>query len=318
MKILNHGFDHVEFVVQKVAPHAKMYERIGFEKTGERLARGLRTECWSQGFVRILLTEPVDGKAEATEEARFLSEQAEGVCLLAVDVDDARAVYAQALAKGARSASEPQVFESPQGRVVRAEIWTPGNVRYALIERHYAGSVATVWDQPALLDRGLVVKHLKSPAPLAIKMIDHLTNNVGIGEMPRWVDWYKQVFGFEVTRHFKIRTGRTGLISDVVQSIDRKVTVPINEPTEKESQVYEFVERMRGPGVQHLAFLTTDIPKTLRGMREAGHKFLTVPHTYYEEVPTRVPGVKEDLRQMEDLGILLDGDESGYILQIFS
>jgi 4-hydroxyphenylpyruvate dioxygenase len=108
------------------------------------------------------------------------------------------------------------------------------------------------------------------------------------------------------------------LISDVVESQCRRVKVPINEPTEEASQIQEFVNRMKGPGVQHLALLTTDLQHTLRGLRKEAFKFLTVPHTYYEAVPTRVPGVTEDLVDLEELGILLDGDDSGYLLQIFS
>src|SRR5262249_54060166 len=159
---------------------------------------------------------------------------------------------------------------------------------------------------------------LESPSPLGMRVIDHLTNNVGIGEMKDWVAWYKEVFGFIVTRHFDIRTGRTGLISDVVQSPDGRIKVPINEATQKASQVQEFVDRMKGAGVQHLALLTTGIMDSLRKLRAGGFKFLAVPHTYYEVVPTRVPGVTENLRELEDLGILLDGDDSGYLLQIFS
>jgi len=136
--------------------------------------------------------------------------------------------------------------------------------------------------------------------------------------MSKWVQWYKETFEFKVTRHFDIRTGRTGLTSDVVQSSCGKVIVPINEATEPASQVQEFVNRMKGPGVQHLALETSGLPDTLKKLRGNGYKFLTVPHTYYEAVPTRVKGVTEDLREMEELGILLDGEGEGYLLQIFS
>jgi 4-hydroxyphenylpyruvate dioxygenase len=121
-----------------------------------------------------------------------------------------------------------------------------------------------------------------------------------------------------VTRHFDIRTGRTGLISDVVESSCGKIKVPINEATEKASQVQEFCDRMKGAGVQHLALLTTGIIDTLKDLRKQSFKFLSVPHTYYEVVPTRVPGVTENIAQLEELGILLDGDSTGYLLQIFS
>ncbi len=317
MKLQNQGFDHVEFVVSDIEAQAKTYTRMGFEKIGQRSlpARGIRSEVYAQGLVRIMLTQP-DGSAVAEKEAstRFLRTQADGICVLALDVENATTAYQEALSKGARPALDPHRFESSEGTVIRSEVYTPGQVRYAFIERK-APNGAT---GPALFDDGLVVSRLESPSPMGIQYIDHLTNNVGIGEMATWVAWYKKVFGFIVSRHFDIRTGRTGLISDVVESIDGKVKVPINEATEKASQVQEFVDRMKGSGVQHLALHTNGIMAGLQAFRKAGFKFLQVPHTYYEAVPTRVPGVKENISALEELGILLDGDDTGYLLQIFS
>ena len=320
MKFLNQGFDHVEFVVNDVAAQGRVYERMGFEKLGERRleSQGSYSVLYGQGRVRILLTQPEVGASAAQWEKspamRFLRTQAEGICVLAVEVEDSAYAFRDAVSRGAKPALEPRRFESREGAVVRSEIWTPGQVRYAFIERKAQRSP----QEPSLFDEGLVAARLESPSPFGIFRIDHLTNNVGIGEMAKWVEWYKQVFGFKVTRHFDIRTGRTGLISDVVQSECGRVIVPINEATEPASQVQEFVNRMNGPGVQHLALETTGLPSTLKSLRKNSFKFLTVPHTYYEAVPTRVKGVTEDLREMEDLGILLDGEGEGYLLQIFS
>lgn len=310
MKFQNEGFDHVEFVVEKIAPLVATYKRMGFEVIGERDAsatRGTRTVAMAQGFVRILLTEPVSSLGESQDAVKFLRAQSEGVCVLAVDVDDAEEAFEEAVACGARVAMEPQHFETAEGTLVRAEIWTPGRVRYAFITR-----------TGRLLDEGLVASRMESPSPMGIRSIDHLTNNVGIGEMKDWVAFYKQVFDFKVTRHFHIKTGRTGLISDVVESSCRKIKVPINEATEPESQVQEFVVRLKGPGVQHLALQTTDISHTVKSLRDQGFKFLTVPDTYYEAVPTRVPGVTENLADLQKLGVLLDGDDTGYLLQLFT
>lgn len=318
MKIQHQGFDHVEFIVQDVDAHGRMYEKLGFEKVGDRRlpAKGTRSVLWAQGLIRILLTQPdADHRAEAERQdsVRFLRDHAEGICVLAVDVDDATAAFNETISRGARPARKPEVFETPQGRVVRSEIWTPGDVRYAFMERKAASDGV-----PALFDEGLTVTRLKSPSPRGLTMIDHLTNNIPIGQMATWKAYYEKVFGFTSTRHFDIRTGRTGLTSEVMQSHDFKIKVPINEATEPESQVQEFVNRMKGAGVQHLALLTNGIIDSLRAFRGEGFKFLTVPHTYYEAVPKRVPGVKEDLAELESLGILLDGDDSGYLLQIFS
>jgi len=316
MKIQNQGFDHVEFSVDDIQSHRGIYERMGFECVGERhLPRsGTRSLLMQQGEVRILFTQPDGTVAAASDLAvQFRRQQDQGICVLAVDVDDAEQAYLETTRKGARSAREPEHFESAEGSVTRAEIYTPGNVRYRFISRKSKGL-----ESPALFDEGMKVSRLKSPSPFGIFRIDHLTNNITMGDLKLWVDYYKDIFGFIVTRHFLIKTGRTGLNSDVVQSADHKIKVPINEATEAESQVQEFVNRMKGSGVQHLALETTGLMDTLTRLRANEFKFLTVPHTYYEVVPTRVPGVTEDLAELEKLGILLDGEGEGYLMQIFS
>ncbi len=321
MEILNQGFDHVEYAVNDIRPMRAVFERLGFEKIGERTlsSKGTKSEVYAQGFVRVLLTQSLDPSnlsvGADSESIKFLRKHAEGICVLAIEVKDATQAFEETVKRGARPAREPQIFRSDDGgSVVRSEIWTPGDVRYAFIERSLPKNPSS----PILFDEELSVSRLHSPSPLGIRVIDHLTNNVGMGQMKEWVEYYKEVFGFIVTRHFDIRTDRTGLISDVVESRDRKIKVPINEATDPQSQVQEFVNRMKGSGVQHLAFLTVDLQKTLHSLRAQNFKFLSVPHTYYEEVPTRVPGVTENLKDLEDLGILLDGDDKGYLLQIFS
>jgi 4-hydroxyphenylpyruvate dioxygenase len=268
-----------------------------------------------QGEVRILFTQPDGSPASDNDLAvQFRRKQDQGICVLAVDVEDAEQAYLETTKKGARPAREPEHFETAEGSVTRAEIYTPGNVRYRFISRKSTQGP----DAPALFDEGLKVSRLKSPSPFGMYRIDHLTNNVTMGDLKVWVDYYKDIFGFIVTRHFLIKTGRTGLNSDVVQSADHKIKVPINEATEPESQVQEFVNRMKGSGVQHLALETTGLMDSLVKLRKNDFKFLTVPHTYYEVVPTRVPGVTEDLAELERLGILLDGEGGGYLMQIFS
>lgn len=318
MKLLNEGFDHVEFVSRRIGTLAPTFERMGFQNVGarENSQEATRSLLYQQGRIRILITEPSSSDASSKSNAvKFLNAQDEGICVLALEVDNAAEWFQTSVARGARPALEPQTFVTPQGKVVRAEVWTPGNVRYAFIQRESSGSL----DQPALFDGGLVAERLESPSPLNLYRIDHLTNNVNIGEMSQWVDFYKKCFGFTVTRSFKISTGRTGLISDVVESPCRRVKVPINEASEPASQVQEFCNRMKGSGVQHLALETTGLMDTLQTLRSRAFKFLKVPKSYYEQVPTRVPGVTEDLAELENLGILLDG-ETGYgkyLLQIF-
>jgi 4-hydroxyphenylpyruvate dioxygenase len=321
MELLNQGFDHVEYVLNDITKVEAIFQRMGFEKIGQRQldAQGTRSVAYAQGLVRAVLTQPISNHVASNQRNHsidFLRKHAEGICVLALEVKDAAQTFRDSVQKGARPAMAPKVFESPEGTVVRAEVWTPGDFRYAFIQRKVkAGDSRNV---PALFDEGLVVSRLESPSPFGIRAIDHLTNNVGMGEMKNWVQFYKDVFGFKVTRHFDIRTGRTGLISDVVESPCRRVKVPINEATEAASQIQEFVDRMKGAGVQHLALLTGDLQGTLVSLKKNGFHFLSVPHTYYETVPTRVPGVTESLQDLESLGILLDGEEKGYLLQIFS
>lgn len=319
MKTLNQGFDHVEFVVEKMAPHAERYRRMGFEKIGSRadLKKGQRTEAWAQGLIRILVTEVGPESDSMDHNTRFFRKHGDGVSVLALEVENAEKAFLETTRKGARSAMEPKRIETPQGTVTRAEIFTPADLRFAFIERHLpkGGSTAS----QALLDHDLVAKRLESPSPLFLRQIDHLTNNVNMGDTKTWVDYYTQVFDFTVTRHFDINTGRTGLTSEVVQSRDFKIKVPINEATEPKSQVQEFYDRFHGVGVQHLAFATTDIISTLKAIRgENLFKLLSVPSTYYEMVPKRVPQFTENLKELEELGILLDGEGGGYLLQIFT
>ena len=150
--------------------------------------------------------------------------------------------------------------------------------------------------------------------------IDHLTNNVPRGELERWVEFYERVYGFTVTRYFDIKGQKTGLESKVVQSHDGNIIIPINEPDKDngKGQIEEFLERHNGPGVQHIALMTPDIVSTVSELRERQQKFLDIPSTYYEDIPSRDFKVTEDLKTLEENQILVDGDKEGYLLQIFS
>lgn len=318
MRVLNQGFDHVEYSVKSAGPVVALYEKMGFSRVGESSNPNNQSKSvlLGQGFVRMIITEPTQ---PGDPNFEFLKKHSDGISVLAMEVEDARAVFQSATSKGARPAAQPKTVSVAEGSITTAEVYTPSDLRYRLVERRDpSGRLVTDFSKPALMVEGLVARRLESPSPLHIRVIDHLTNNVGMGEMALWVDWYKRVFDFKVTRHFDIRTGRTGLISDVVESQDRKIKVPINEATEKASQVQEFVDRFHGVGVQHLAFLTTDIAHTVSDLRAKGVSFLSVPGTYYETVPTRVPGVTEDLKDLERLGLLLDGDQEGYLMQLFT
>ncbi len=321
MKILNQGFDHVEFVVNSIAEHMDMWKRFGFEKTADTnvASKGARQVVMAQGSIRILLTAYDGSKAAQSQTGYdFLKAHGDGICTLAMEVEDVAATFKEVVGRGAKAAQEPKMFESDLGSIMIAEVYTPADFRYRFLQRISGPASKGDFSKPALLIDELKVERLESPSPTGLFRIDHLTNNIDMGQFNTWVKFYTEVFGFKAVRRFNIKTGRTGLLSDVVQSPCGKVKVPINEATEKESQVQEFVDRFKGAGVQHLALQSTDIVNGIKQYRNAGFQFLAVPKTYYEVVPTRVPGVTEDLKVLEDLQILLDGEGGGYLMQIFS
>ncbi|MCB0351020.1 MAG: 4-hydroxyphenylpyruvate dioxygenase, partial [Bdellovibrionales bacterium] len=173
-------------------------------------------------------------------------------------------------------------------------------------------------DQYKVFDADFDLTTREKVPGFGLTVIDHLTNNVPKGEMQQWCDFYQKIFNFREVRYFDIKGKATGLYSKVMRSPCDKIIIPINEPAGQKSQIQEYLDEYKGSGIQHIALLTNDIIKTVRELRGSGIEFLTVPDTYYEAVPTRMPNVTEDLDQLQELKILVDGDEEGYLLQIFS
>ena len=287
-----------------------LYRRLGFA----RMAVG--RHAW--GYMVHLRQQRMDiliFEADASHPAgQYFQAHGEGVCALNFAVEDLDVALAQARSQGARVMLEPQTHTLGDGTLRFAAIQGVGDVWNYLVERK--GEPATFWPDlspepaPAFCDPGLV-------------RVDHLTNNVGPGEMDALVDFYERVYGFVVTREFHIRGALgTGLDSKVVQSANNKVIIPINQPTDEKSQVQEYVTRHKGQGVQHIAMSTNDIFHTLRTLRDQGFQFLRVPDTYYDLLPGRVArsgyAVREDFSTVKEMGVQIDGDETGYLLQIFS
>jgi 4-hydroxyphenylpyruvate dioxygenase len=303
------GIDHFQ-LTGSITRLESLYRRLGFA----RVASG--TEPWGrlvhlrQQRMDILIFE-----ADPTHPAgRYFQAHGEGVCALNFAVEDLEVALEQARSMKARVMIEPQTPALGKGKVRFAAIQGVGDVCNFLVERR--DETNAFWPglapdpAPALCDPGLV-------------RVDHLTNNVGPGEMDALVAFYEGVYGFVVTREFHIRGALgTGLDSKVVQSANNQVIIPINQPTDEKSQVQEYVNRHRGRGVQHIAMSTNDIFQTLRTLRAQGFQFLRVPDTYYELLPGRVAQggyvVREDLATVKELGVQIDGDESGYLLQIFT
>jgi len=301
--------DHFQLTgsIDKLDP---LYRRLGFE----RVAVG--RHAW--GFVAHLRQQRMDVlifEADATHPAgRYFEAHGEGVCALNFAVEDLDVALEQARSQGARVMLEPQVHELGAGTLRFAAIQGVGEVWNYLVERK--GDLDTFWP-------GLVAEAAPAFCEPGLVRVDHLTNNVGPGEMDPLVDFYERVYGFGVTREFHIRGALgTGLDSKVVQSSNNQVIIPINQPTDEKSQVQEYVTRHRGQGVQHIAMSTNDIFPTLRTPPEQGFQFLSVLDTYSDLIPCRVArsgyAVREDFSAVKEMGVQIDGDETGYLLQIFS
>lgn len=304
LKILD--FDHIEFAVADLEKAAELYLRLGFEKTDSReiLERKLRSDLYVQNNIRVVLsksTEPNDSVAQ------FVSRHGDGVHTVALRCEDALAAFDLAVRRGAQVTTSPRSFKKDFGEVQQASIRTFGDVQHTFISRK--GSLfAEGFENPL---KGQI-------RGCGLERIDHITTNVDEGKLDEWAGYYEKVFGLKNTRFFDIHTERTGLYSKVMQSPNGVIKMPFNEPTDPASQIQEFINVNHGPGIQHIAFLTTGIMESLRPLRKRGLKFLETPHSYYEGIPARVPNVSENLGELEELGILVDGDEKGYLLQIFT
>ena len=287
-----------------------LYRRLGFARMASGIESWGRVVHLRQQRMDILIFEA----ATSHPAGRYFAAHGEGVCALNFAVADLGVALAHARAQGARVMMEPHTCALPGGMLRFAAVQGVGDVWNYLVERQ--GEPEVFWPglspdpAPALCDPGLV-------------RVDHLTNNVGAAEMDALVNFYEQVYGFGVTREFHIRGALgTGLDSKVVQSANNQVIIPINQPTDEKSQVQEYVTRHRGQGVQHIAMSTNDIFHTLRTLQAQGLRFLRVPDTYYDLLPGRIARsgytVREDLAAVQELGVQIDGDESGYLLQIFT
>ncbi|MEU8265656.1 4-hydroxyphenylpyruvate dioxygenase [Sphaerisporangium sp. NPDC049002] len=315
-----HGMDSVVFAVGN-AKQAAHYYSSAF---GMRLVAYKGPETGSRDEVAYVLT---SGSARfelrgsvrpGTEIARHVAEHGDGVIDLALDVPDVEGAYAHAVAAGARGLTEPYTMEDEQGKVVIAAIATYGETRHTLVDRsNYSGTYLPGY-VPA---RPLV----EPPAKRYFQAVDHCVGNVELGKMDEWVEFYKRVMGFTNMAEFigdDIATEYSALMSKVVANGTRKVKFPLNEPaiSRKKSQIDEYLEFYGGPGVQHIALATNDIIRTVEQMRAAGVEFLDTPDSYYDDpaLRARIGEVRAPIEELKRQRILVDRDEDGYLLQIFT
>ena len=316
------GTDYVEFYVGNAKQSAHFYKTaFGFKSCAYAgLETGMKDRVsyvLKQDKIRLVLTTALNSKCEVGEHVKM---HGDGVKVVALWVDDAKKSYEETTKRGAKSYMEPTVETDEYGEVVRAGIYTYGETVHMFVERkNYEGTFLPgfrKWESDY------------NPESVGLKYIDHMVGNVGWNQMDVWVKWYEDVMGFVNFLSFddkQIHTEYSSLMSKVLSNGNGRIKFPINEPAEgkKRSQIEEYLDFYEGSGVQHIAVATNDIITTVTDMRKRGVEFLsTPPDEYYKAVPLRLEEhnheLREDIEMLKGLGIMIDADEEGYLLQIFT
>ena len=310
-----HGIDHVELYVGNAVQSAYFYmHALGFREVAYAgLETGMRdrtSHVLEQGRIRLVLTGAL---APDHEIGRHQGAHGDGVKVIALSVPDVENAYREATTRGAKGVREPWEERDEHGVVRFATIAAYGETHHTFVDRsEYSGPF-----RPGYAPRD------RSAGDVGLLAIDHIVGNVELGAMETWVKFYEDVFGMTEMLHFTdeaISTEYSALMSKVVTNGNGRVKFPINEPAEgkRKSQIDEYLEFYGGPGAQHIAVATRDIVATVSEMRSRGIEFLTVPETYYDDVPERIGEIEESLEDLRRLGILVDRDDEGYMLQIFT
>ena len=316
------GTDYVEFYVGNAKQSAHFYKTtFGFQsyayKGLETGSKDSVSYVLKQDKIKLVLTTPLNSKSPIN---KHIVKHGDGVKVIALWVEDARKAYEETTNRGAKSYMEPIVEKDDHGEVVRAGIYTYGETVHMFVERkNYKGTFL-----PGFRDW----KSDYNPTPVGLKFIDHMVGNVGWGQMNTWVKWYEDVMGFENFLSFddkQIHTEYSALMSKVMSNGNGRIKFPINEPAKgkKRSQIEEYLDFYEGAGVQHIAVATDDIISAVSQLKARGIEFLsTPPEEYYRAVPGRLEEhsheLREDIETLKGLGIMIDADEEGYLLQIFT
>jgi 4-hydroxyphenylpyruvate dioxygenase len=312
-----HGIDHLELYVGNAAQAAYFYTRaFGFTETAYRgLETGSRdrvSHVLEQGRIRLVLTGTLSGDDEVGEHHK---RHGDGVRVIALSVPDATRAYEHAVAHGARGLRTPYETSDEHGAVKLSSIATYGDTHHVFVERNGYGGAFLPGYEPR--------DPRPDPGAGMLIGIDHVVGNVELGHMEEWVRYYERVFGMTEMIHFSdeaISTEYSALMSKVVTDGSGRIKFPINEPAQgkRKSQIEEYIDFYHGAGAQHIAVSTTDIVGTVEELTRRGVGFLPIPESYYAEVPERIGEIAEDIADLRRLGILVDRDDEGYLLQIFS
>ncbi len=311
------GTDYVEFYVGNAKQSAYYYvNAFGFQPLAYAgLETGVKDRAsyvLQQDKIRIVLTTSLVADSEIS---KHVQKHGDGVKVVALWVDDAKLSFEETVKRGAKPFMEPREESDEHGKVIRSGVYTYGETVHIFVERkEYNGTFLPgykAWNAPY------------SAPVVGLKYIDHMVGNVGWNEMNTWINFYKEVMGFAQLISFDdkdISTEYTALMSKVMSNGNGRIKFPINEPAEgkKKSQIEEYLDFYGGPGVQHIAVATDDIMHTVGELRRRGVEFLVVPETYYEELKTRIGTIDESIEDLKNLNILVDRDDEGYLLQIFT
>ena len=311
------GTDHIEFYVGNAKQAAYFYQAAyGFELVAyagpETGVRDRASYVLQQNKLRFVLTTSMDPDSEISQHCKI---HGDGVKVLALWVDDAIKSYEETIARGAVGVRLPKTIKDENGEIVTASIKTYGDTIHTFVERkNYRG---------AFMPGFKPMKSSLKTTSVGLKYVDHCVGNVELGKMNEWVEFYEKVMGFSLLATFDdkdISTEYTALMSKVVTNGNGYVKFPLNEPADgkKKSQIEEYLDFYRGPGVQHIAIATDNIIETVTELRNRGVEFLYVPDNYYDDVLDRVGTIQEEFESLRKLNILIDRDEEGYLLQIFT
>ena len=316
------GTDYVEFYVGNAKQAAHFYKTaFGFQSLAYKgLETGSRDEVsyvLVQDKIRLVLTTPLNSKSPINDH---IVKHGDGVKVIALWVEDAKKAYEETTSRGAKSYLAPTIEKDEHGEIVKAGIYTYGETVHMFIERkNYKGAFLPgfqKWESDY------------NPTSVGLKYIDHMVGNVGWNQMNVWVKWYEDVMGFENFLSFddkQIHTEYSALMSKVMSNGNGRIKFPINEPAKaaKKSQIEEYLDFYEGSGVQHIAVATDDIISTVSQLKARGVEFLPPPpQAYYDDIPNRLGAhrdmMKEDIGELQKLSIMIDADEEGYLLQIFT
>ncbi len=295
------GVDFIEYTGANKAQLATLFERLGFSMVSEN--KDHQAQLFRQGKINFILSmEP------GTFADQFQKLHGPSICSTGFRVLDAEKAFKIAVERGAKPFKGS---EKEKGALPFPAIYGIGDsLIYFMDEKNSKKLYTEIFSIP---------ENLKEPKGHGLKLVDHFTNNVPVGEMQKWCDFYEKVFNFRETRYFNIKGAQTGLHSKVMRSPCGQFSVPINEPADKKSQIQEYLDEYHGSGIQHLALLTDNIIETMDSIKNSQVEFLTPPpNSYYEMLTERLPNVREDISHLQKRALLADGDHEGYLLQIFS